>query len=69
MEAGARVRTAEGAVGSIERLRGRDARVQVDGGSGVWRKKDTLTLLESGSSSSPTDVKPTAAPSPAQALT
>ena len=44
MEAGARVRTAEGAEGTIERLRGRDARVQLDDGRGLWRKKDSLAL-------------------------
>ena len=61
MEAGARVRTAEGAEGTIERLRGRDARVQLDNGRGVWRKKDSLVPV--GSNSAPAHVS-TAAPQP-----
>ena len=38
MEAGARVRTAEGAEGTIEQLRSRDARVQLDNGQVVTRR-------------------------------
>ena len=49
VEAGAQVRTAEGAEGIVERLRGRDARVLLDDGRAVWRKKDSLTPLGSTS--------------------
>ena len=48
MEAGARVRTDDGAEGVLERFRGRDAQVALDGGKKVWRKTESLVLATDG---------------------